>query len=189
MVRASSSEVDGAGKPIAPASLREVAPGIFYASEPIVVADAAMVDFLKQHASTNAVRRARVCAHPVPEAEQHDMLIVSHRDTYVAPHRHLSKSESFLVIEGEADVLLFEEDGSLLSQFLMGSAQSGHAFFYRMPARRYHSLRIRSEFLVFAEATRGPFDKADMQNAPWAPAPHEAAAGMSFIQALVPRLD
>jgi cupin fold WbuC family metalloprotein len=179
----------GAGKPIAPEALREVAPGIFYASDPIVVADEAIVGFLKQQASTNAVRRARVCAHPRPEDEQHDMLIVSHRDTYVAPHRHLSKSESFLVIEGEADVLLFEEDGTLLSQFLMGQAQSGHPFFYRMPARRYHSLRIRSEFLVFAEATRGPFDKADMESAPWAPAPHEGRAGITYIQALVPRLD
>ncbi|MGA7482670.1 MAG: WbuC family cupin fold metalloprotein, partial [Bradyrhizobium sp.] len=124
-----------------------------------------------------------LCAHPAPEADQHDMLIASHRDTYVAPHRH-PKSESFLVIEGEADLLLFEADGRLARRITMGPARSGLPMFYRMPAGRYHSLAIRSEVLVFVESTRGPFSRQDMDEAPWAPPAIDADMGRAYIAAL-----
>jgi cupin fold WbuC family metalloprotein len=169
---------------VRPAGLREVAPGIFYGGVELMVADRAAVEFLKEQARANRMRRARICAHPDPDAEQHDMLIASHRETYVAPHRHPAKSESFLVIEGEADILLFEPDGRLASRFTMGACDSHHPFFYRMPAGRYHSLDIRSELLVFAESTKGPFRPEDTENAPWAPAPRDLTAGRVFIAGL-----
>lgn len=169
---------------VTPADLDEVAPGIFYTRRPFVLLGDGIIEFLKQQARTNAMRRARICAHPSADADQHDMLIASHRDTYVAPHRHLSKSESFLIVEGEATVLLFDEDGRAVERLPMGAAATGRPFFYRMPARRYHSLIVESEVLVFAEATKGPFVKEDMQNAPWAPPPHDAAVGRAFIASL-----
>ena len=137
-------------------TLSEVAPGIFYTPHEFVLADDALIRFLKDKARSTPARRARLCAHPAPEADQHDMLIVSLHDTYVAPHRH-PKSEGFVVIEGEADLLLFEADGRLARRITMGPASSGLPMFYRMPAGRYHSLAIRSEVLVFVESTRGPF--------------------------------
>jgi cupin fold WbuC family metalloprotein len=167
-------------------ALREVAPGIFYAPHEFVLADDALIRFLKDKARSTPVRRARLCAHPAPEADQHDMLIASHRDTYVAPHRH-PKSESFMVIEGEADLLLFEVDGRLARRVTMGPAKSGLPMFYRMPAGRYHSLAIRSEVLVFVESTRGPFSRQDMEEAPWAPPATDAEAGRAYIAALPPQ--
>jgi cupin fold WbuC family metalloprotein len=169
---------------IRPRDLREVAPGVFYGSKALVLVDRSIIEFLKEQARTNRMRRARICAHPDPDADQHDMLIASHRDTYVAPHRHLLKSESFLVIEGEADVLLFGQDGRLATRFTMGPCGSNHPFFYRMPAGQYHGLDIRSELVVFAESTKGPFRPEETENAAWAPAPHDTAAGRAFIAAL-----
>lgn len=164
-------------------TLSEVAPGIFYTPHEFVLADDALIRFLKDKARNTPARRARLCAHPAPEADQHDMLIASHRDTYVAPHRH-PKSESFLVIEGEADLLLFEADGRLARRITMGPARSGLPMFYRMPAGRYHSLAIRSEVLVFVESTRGPFSRQDMDEAPWAPLATDADMGRAYIAAL-----
>jgi len=190
MTRTRTSEDGGGGASAATAGairlqdLREVAPGIFYGSAPFMLADRASIEFLKEQARINPLRRARICAHPGPDADQHDMLIVSHRETYVAPHRHPAKSESFLVIEGEADVLLFESDGRLAARFTMGPCGSGHPFFYRMPAGRFHSLDIRSEWLVFAESTKGPFRPQETENAGWAPAPQESASGRTFMAAL-----
>lgn len=170
--------------PLGTEGLREIAPGIFYASTALPIADRATIEFLKQQAWAHPMRRARVCAHASPDATQHDMLIVSHRMTYVAPHRHLTRSESFLVIEGDADLLLFEPDGRLGRRIAMGPAHSARPFFYRMPPRQYHALEIGSEFLVFSESTSGPFDSSGSENAPWAPAPENLAAGRSFIASL-----
>lgn len=193
MIRSDQAKADGVEPTVAVgrdllgvvdlSTLSEVAPGIFYTPHEFVLADDALILFLKDKARNTAVRRARLCAHPVPEADQHDMLIASHRDTYVAPHRH-PKSESFLVIEGEADLLLFEAGGQLARRITMGPAKSGLPMFYRMPAGRYHSLAIRSEVLVFVESTKGPFSRQDMEEAPWAPSATDADAGRAYIAAL-----
>jgi cupin fold WbuC family metalloprotein len=169
---------------LTPSNLRSVAPGIFYTDRSFVLIDPAIIGFLKEQAAANSLGRARVCAHPSADADQHDMLIVSHRDTYVAPHRHHSKSESFLIIEGRATLLLFSADGIDIRMLPMGSADTGRPFFYRMPAEQYHSLSIETEFLVFAESTKGPFRPQDMENAPWAPGPKDTVGGRSYITAL-----
>ena len=83
-------------KLIALDDLSEVADGVYYSRYPLPLVDAEVIAFLKQAATKSPLRRARFCAHLSPDAEQHDMLIVSHRDTYVTPHRHLNKSETFV---------------------------------------------------------------------------------------------
>jgi cupin fold WbuC family metalloprotein len=161
--------------------LKEAGSGIYYTRRPIPFVDKITIEFLKQAARTVPRRRARLCAHPSPEADQHDMLIVSHGETYVAPHRHHHKSETFLVLEGLADVLLFDESGKLTDVVPMGAASTGRPFFYRMPPQIFHSLSIDSELLVFVESTKGPFGALDSENAPWAPGPDDAVNGKAFI--------
>jgi cupin fold WbuC family metalloprotein len=161
--------------------LTEAGSGIYYTRRPIPFIDRTTIEFLKQAAGTVPRRRARLCAHPSPEADQHDMLIVSHGETYVAPHRHHHKAETFLVLEGLADVLLFDEAGKLTDVVPMGAASTGRPFFYRMPPKIFHSLSIESELLVFVESTKGPFRAVDSENAPWAPEPDDAVNGKAFI--------
>jgi cupin fold WbuC family metalloprotein len=161
--------------------LQEAAPGVFYTSREFVTAGADMTAFLKQAADTSPTKRARLCAHPSPDAEQHDMLVVTARGSYVAPHRHLAKSETFLVIEGEADALLFDNNGTLISTVAMGPADTGRTYFYRMPPRQFHGLHVLSNYILFLESTKGPFDPGASEHAPWAPDPSEATAGLRYI--------
>jgi cupin fold WbuC family metalloprotein len=167
--------------PITSADLHESAPGIFYTARPLVLIDQSLIAFVKQAAIHAPLRRARICVHTSRESEQHCMLIASARETYVAPHRHRGKSETFLVLEGKANVLLFEPDSRLADIVPMGPAVSGHPFFYQMPEDQYHSLMIDSEVLVFVETTKGPFRPEDTENAPWAPGPAETDNGVAFL--------
>jgi cupin fold WbuC family metalloprotein len=162
--------------------LTEVAEGIYYGHHSIPLVSEGVIDILKKSARTNSRRRARFCAHPSPDADQHDMLIVSHRDTYVTPHRHHDKSETFVVLEGEVDIMLFDKEGSLEEIVKMGPLSSGRPFFYRMPPRQFHSLAIESELLVFIESTKGPFRAGEPENAAWAPGPDDAANGRTYIE-------
>src|ERR1700730_13360945 len=98
---------------IGPHDLVEVGPGIYYSHYQLPMIDHGVVELLKDAARSIPRRRARFCAPTSPSPEQHDMLIASHRETYVAPHRHLDRSESFLIVEGSADILLFDERGGL----------------------------------------------------------------------------
>lgn len=163
--------------------LTEVGEGIYYSRHAIPLVDETVINVLKDAARTNSRRRARFCAHPSADAEQHDMLIVSHRETYVAPHRHFGKSESFLILEGVVTIMLFDEQGGLQKTIEMGPAASGKPFFYRMPPGQFHSLSIASELLIFVESTKGPFRAGESENAPWAPGPNDAADGKAYIAA------
>ncbi len=85
-------------------------------------------------------KRARLCTHPVPTDPLHEMLICLARGTYVRPHRHAGKSESFHIIEGELDVLLFHDGGSIREVIRMGPYQSGKVFFYRLMEPCFHTV-------------------------------------------------
>ena len=97
------------------------------------------------------------------------MLIVHEKSCYVHPHKHLNKTESFHIIEGQADIIIFDENGSIDEIISMGEKASGLKFFYRLPPSRYHTLVINTDVLVFHEITNGPFRLQDTIWAPWAP--------------------
>lgn len=164
-------------------SLQQAAPGVWYTRNQLVTASYPVIAFLKDQASTTSLGRARLCAHPSPEAAQHDMIVATHHSSYVAPHRHAYKSETFLVLEGRADALIFDDEGRCRELIPIAPLDSGLTFFYRMPANQFHTLKILSDVLVFVESTTGPFDSTSSEYAPWAPPPHDKAAGLAFVAA------
>jgi dTDP-4-dehydrorhamnose reductase len=165
--------------------LSEVVDGVYYSSYSLPLVDAELIAFLKQAAAKSTLRRARFCAHLSPGDKQHDMLIVSHRESYVMPHRHMTKSETFLILEGFAEIIFFGESGEVEKIVKMGPPSSGRPFFYRMPPRKFHSISIETELLVFVENTTGPFDLGDREHAAWAPDHKDTGGGIAFIASIV----
>jgi cupin fold WbuC family metalloprotein len=154
---------------------------VLYATDAVVTVDAAAIAALKRDASRNPRRRIRLCAHGGVADRLHEMLIVHTSDTYVRPHKHIGKSESFHVIEGEVDVVVFDDEGGVSEVIQMGTVASGRPFFYRIATPLYHTLLIRSAELVFHETTNGPFSRADLVFAPWAPDETDPAAVDEFL--------
>jgi cupin fold WbuC family metalloprotein len=72
-------------------------------------------------------------------------------------------------VEGELDVLLFDDDGPVRDVIRMGPYQSGRVFFYRLMEPLFHSVLVRSPHVLLHETTNGPFDPADTEFAPWSP--------------------
>jgi cupin fold WbuC family metalloprotein len=160
---------------------RTESPEVLYADDPIVTVDAGDIDAMKRAAESNPRRRIRLCAHRSVDVPVHEMLIVHTSDTYVRPHKHLGKSESFHVIDGEVDVVIFSDDGGVADVISMGPFQTGRPFFYRIADPLYHTLLIRSPVLVFHEATTGPFKREETAFAPWAPADEHPDAVERFL--------
>jgi cupin fold WbuC family metalloprotein len=159
-----------------------------YATDAIIVVDAADVAGLKRAAEGNTRRRIRLCAHYSTDDRVHEMVIVHARDTYVRPHKHVGKSESFHVVEGDVDVVVFDDNGGVIEVIRMGVFASGRPFYYRIAEPLFHTLLIRSEILVFHETTSGPFRRADTVFAPWAPEDGDAAAAATYLADLEARL-
>lgn len=154
---------------------------VLYTDDSIVEVDRADIQRLKQAALANPRRRIRLCGHRDVDSTLHEMLIVHTRGTYVRPHKHLDKSESFHVIEGVADVVVFDDSGNVTEVVAMGDYGSGRKFFYRLSDPSFHTLLIQSEFFVFHEITNGPFVRADTVFAPWAPEGKNEALEQRFL--------
>jgi cupin fold WbuC family metalloprotein len=157
---------------------------VLYAGDGLVTVDAGAVAELKRDAARNPRKRIRLCAHPGVDDRLHEMLIVHAHDTYVRPHKHRHKSESFHVIEGEADVVIFDERGGVTQVIPMGPFKSGRPFFYRIAEPLFHTLLIRTPVLVFHETTNGPFRREDTEFAPWAPEDGDAGRVGEFLSRL-----
>ncbi len=124
---------------------------------------------LKQFAKKSALKRARICLHQGPKELIHEMLIVLCKDSYVRPHRHARKIESYMVLEGKADLVFFNDSGEIKAIVKMGDATTALTFFNRVPNNVFHMFVPRSEYFVFKETTNGPFDPKETEPASWAP--------------------
>jgi cupin fold WbuC family metalloprotein len=164
--------------------LIEETPEVYYTSTPVAAVGAADVAFLKERAAANPRLRCRLCLHAAPSSAQHEMLIVHHRDAYVRPHRHERKSESLIVIEGDALAFTFDDAGAVASTIPLGPPGSGATFSYYMPAGTWHGLAIRSEWLVFVEAAAGPFERSETSFPAWAPDGNDPAAAAAYVERL-----
>ncbi|MBX9690014.1 MAG: WbuC family cupin fold metalloprotein [Candidatus Obscuribacterales bacterium] len=113
--------------------------------------------------------RVRFCAHGDASESLHEMFVLIARDNYVRPHKHPGKVESFHIVRGQVDVVIFDDTGKIETVLQLGDYQSGLAFFYRLSKPLFHTVLVRSESVLIHETTNGPFSKSDSIYAPWAP--------------------
>lgn len=159
---------------------------VFYSTDAATELDPTWLEKLKRHAYEADQKRARLCLHHTPDDPLHEMIIVFHRDTVIRPHRHHGKSESFHMIFGELDVVLFDDDGSPTRRIRMGDATTGRTMIYRLSRPIWHSVIIRSEYAAIHEVTNGPFRVEENDFAAWAPENPDALR--AFLARSVDRL-
>lgn len=142
---------------------------VFYSTDAVAEVCDDWYEKLKHHALEAGQNRARLCLHHSPDDPLHEMIIVFHRDTLVRPHRHRGKSESFHVIDGELDIVLFDDEGHRTRVISMGPFGSGKPYVYRLSEPVWHSVIVRTEYAAIHEVTNGPFRPEENDFAPWAP--------------------
>ena len=162
--------------------LHKVNDEVFVAEDSIVRLGDDEIAFLKRQARSNPRKRARICAHKTNADALHEMVIAIAATSYIHPHRHIGKSESFHIIEGLVDVAVFDDAGRVIDVIELGEPGSGRNFFYRLSESTFHTLLIRSDFLVVHEVTNGPFDPDRSVLAPFAPREGDAAKVQAYMK-------
>ena len=170
-------------------SIKQSNKEVLYVDNDIVKVCKQDIERLKELSYCNERKRIRLCAHKDVDEKIHEMLIVHAKNTYVRPHKHKNKIESFHVVEGSVDVILFNEDGNIMDTIQMGDYLSGYDFYYRISVPYYHTLIIRSDVLVFHETTNGPFKRADTTFASWAPDEKDFSGQSIYMRNLNTQLD
>ncbi|MFH0886895.1 MAG: WbuC family cupin fold metalloprotein [bacterium] len=142
---------------------------VYYAVDETVRLSQSHIDFLKANLRHSKNGRIRICAHKSPGDVIHEMLIVFDGKSYIRPHKHVGKTESFHILEGSVDVVLFSEEGNMVEVIKLGAPGLGLASFYRLNKPQFHTVLINSDQAVIMETTQGSFNKEDSVFAPWSP--------------------
>ena len=158
---------------------------IIYAQGLVVSINNGDLAMLKHIAEANPRKRVRICAHPDIDDTLHEMFIVHKQGNYVPPHRHKGKSESFHIVEGTAEIILFNESGMPSRKLIMGNKIRDGFIYYRLAPDVFHTVIPVSDYVIFHEVTNGPFRREETEFASWAPSedePHKHAAYLARIR-------
>ncbi len=169
-------------------NIKEKKQEVFFIEEDIIKISNKDIKFLKAKATGSRRGQARLCAHRSNESSLHEMIIALTKKTYVRPHKHLGKSESFHIIKGNLKVVIFDEQGNVCKVINMGDYRSRDMFYYRLPEAYFHTVIPLSDFVVFHETTNGPFKPEDTIYAEWAPLEDEGEAKTSYLDKLMAQL-
>ena len=149
-------------------------------ASPVTLITGALFDSVAARASQSPRRRMNHNFHSGPRDNPHRFLNVLLRGTYVQPHRHSDppKAESFLLLEGEADVIIFDDAGAVTARYRLGTeTPEGRLWGVDVPPGVWHTVLPRTERAVCFEVKPGPWAPAnDKEFAAWAPAEGDPAA-------------
>lgn len=150
---------------------------VLVCTDEIIGLELAALNAVNSLANTSPKRRARICAHKSSSASIQEMIIVIREGSYIAPHRHKNKCESFHLIEGNADIVVFEDNGNIRKVIRFCRER---VFYYRLEAELFHTIIVRSERITFHEVTNGPFVASGTEYSPFAP--REGGDGIAEYQ-------
>ena len=135
---------------------------------------------LKQLAASRGNQNVRLCLHDSPQAPFHDMIILEHPGKYYRPHKHLTKGESYHIIEGAMGVWVFDERGQVADACLLTPEGT---VVYRVGVNMYHAVLPLTERVIYHEAKPGPFlGETDSLYPEWAPDGRDAQAVAEYTK-------
>lgn len=136
-------------------------------AQPFTIVTPDILSDLLAKAKLAPLRRARFCMHADVEHCIHEMVIAFWRGSEVPVHRHREKTESFHVISGEIDVLIFDNAGRLFARHRLSADDPAQPRAMRIQKPVWHTLQVISESAIVHEVTQGPFRHEKMEIAPW----------------------
>ena len=160
-------------------------PEVYHSTENFFSLSKEDINKLINLAKKNPRNRVRYCSHSSSQDTLHEMFIVHPKDAYVRPHKHIDKIESMLVISGEVDYIMFDDNGNIDNVVKMGDFESTKPFYKTTRKDKFHTLMIKSEWLVFLEVTQGPFIKEDTIFAEWSPREDESNQVKKFLEKII----
>ena len=161
--------------------MEKVSNEVFIAKDKVVKINRDDTNFIRKQALDSLKNRSRICFHKDNKERIHEMILTLTKECYIRPHKHVDKSESFHMVEGEMDVLIFDDKGNIKQIIEMGDYSSNKNFYYRLSESVFHTVLIRSDYAIFHEVTNGPFDRKETRFAAWSPEEDDVSGISTFM--------
>jgi len=144
--------------------------------KPMKCLDTAILQQLRDTANSAPRGRAHHRIHAELDDPVQRMCITINPGSYVQPHRHANPDrwELFLILEGAATILLFDDDATVIERVDLDASGATRAC--EIPAAAWHTLVAQTPEAILVEVKPGPYIPLPTGDAAgWAPGEGEAA--------------
>ena len=153
----------------------------FSIRKPCII-DSMSITQLKEIWNNDPDRNVRICLHDSPQSSFHEMVILESPKRYYRPHKHITKGESYHLIEGRLGVFIFSDQGVILDSRILDTNDS---LIYRIAESVFHCILPISNPVIYHECKLGPFTgKEDSIWADWSPSESETDEVFKFQEKL-----
>ena len=170
-----------------PDSFQKLSESVYSVHDPVVWISRSEVEFLQEVAANSSSRKARVLLHGCPDKDLHEMLIVHSFGQYIQPHINLDSAKSFVVLDGEMAVVLFNSEGAISNYVQLRASDSASAFLLRLDNPVFHTVVPISTTVTFLETVKGPH--METHYAPFAPVPNDKPESEKYMMWLMKEIE
>lgn len=143
-----------------------------------------LLDGVTREAQENARLRMNYNLHESLDAPIHRLLNALEPGTYLPPHRHTDKEETYVVLRGSLLVFFYDDLGNVMEKATLNS--SAGVYGLEIPAGTWHSIIVLEPGTVIFEIKSGPYRPLPPEDmAPWAPAPSDTEGAAVFMKRML----
>lgn len=143
-----------------------------------------LLDNVTAQAKENARLRMNYNFHETMDAPVHRMLNALEPGTYLPPHRHSDKEETYLVLRGRLMAFFYDEEGNVTEKICLNPLEGRYGL--EIPPRTWHSIIALESGTVIFEIKKGPYQPLSPEDmATWAPAPDDVEGVKAFVERIL----
>lgn len=167
-----------------PAALIRQAPGLFTVRQPVSAQGKPGIEFLRAAVMVSPGDQAQINLHTGDDDPLQEMLVAFRRTSYIRPQKPSGKGEVIHIIEGQADVVVFNDDGAVTEVISLDASGAAGGLTCRMPASAYHMLLVHSDVLIVHKVATAPSIAGESVPAGFSPDAADREGGAAFLEAV-----
>lgn len=122
--------------------------------------------------------------HATMDAPIHRLLNALEPGTYLPPHRHTDKDETYLVLRGSLLAFFYDEVGNVIEKVCLNPAEGKYGL--EIPPCTWHSIIALESGTVIFEIKKGPYQPLPLDDiASWAPISSDEEGVKVFMQRML----
>lgn len=143
-----------------------------------------LLDGVTSEAQASPRLRMNYNFHASLDAPIHRLLNALEPGTYLPPHRHTDKEETYVVLRGSLLAFFFDDLGNITDKVTLNP--SAGVYGLEIPSGTWHSIISLETGTVIFEIKSGPYVPLPSGDiAPWAPAPSDLEGAAVFMKQML----
>ncbi|MEY8720086.1 WbuC family cupin fold metalloprotein [Bacteroides stercorirosoris] len=143
-----------------------------------------LLDSVTREAQGNPRLRMNYNFHESLDAPIHRLLNALEPGTYLPPHRHTDKEETYVVLRGSLLAFFYDDLGNVTEKVSLNS--SAGIYGLEIPSGTWHSIIALESGTVIFEIKSGPYRSLPPEDiAPWAPAPSDLEGAAVYMKRML----